>query len=111
MKRTSHLNFDIPSALSNDDYKNLTGLTREQFSELTAFLPSLKNTLTRSPRTCLAVFLTKLRTGLPNSILSSMFSLTISQIQRFVPTVCDSLIEHFVPHHLGFQHISHEDFC
>ncbi|KAJ8314676.1 hypothetical protein KUTeg_006826, partial [Tegillarca granosa] len=111
MRTTSNINFDIPSALSDEDYRNLTGISREQFSELTTFLPSVRNTLTRSIRTCLAVFLTKLRTGLTNSILSSLFSLSISQVQRIISSVCDSLMENFVPLHLGFQHISHDEFC
>ena len=99
------------SALRDEDYYNMTGLSHDQFSELSTYITTMRNTSSRSTRTCLAVFLSKLRTGLPNSILSSIFSLTTSQIQRIIPAVRTALMESFVPRHLGFQHISHQEFC
>lgn len=33
IKSSTYLNFDVPSLLSEEDYSNLTGLKKEQFSE------------------------------------------------------------------------------
>lgn len=111
MKTMSHLNFDVPTALQDSDYQNLTGLSRDQFHELTSYIHSLRNNNNRSIKTCVAVFLTKLRTGLPNSLLSSIFGLSETQVQRIIPSVKEELMDTFVPKHLGFQHISHQEFC
>lgn len=111
IKSSTYLNFDVPSLLSEEDYSNLTGLKKEQFSELVNELKNLNNNFSRSKRTCLAVFLTKLRTGLPNTILSSIFNLSLNQIQRITPSVREALMKNFVPRHLGFQHISHQELC
>ncbi|XP_033752795.1 uncharacterized protein LOC117336398 [Pecten maximus] len=82
----------------------------EQFDDFTTFAKSLKNTATRSIRTCLAVFLAKMKTGLPNSILATIFNLNISQIQRIIPSVRTCLMTSLVPQHLGFGHIEHDAF-
>ncbi|XP_076081629.1 uncharacterized protein LOC143052466 [Mytilus galloprovincialis] len=108
---TSHiLNFDNPLSLSDGDYYNLTGLSKQQFNELSSYIVSARQTNVRSVRTCIAVLLTKLRTGLPNHILGTIFSLTKSQVQRCIHSARVSLMQDFVPHFIGFQHISHEDF-
>ncbi|CAG2184344.1 IQSEC [Mytilus edulis] len=108
---TSHiLNFDNPLSLSDGDYYNLTGLSKQQFNELSSYIVSARQTNVRSVRTCIAVLLTKLRTGLPNHILGTIFSLAKSQVQRCIHSARVSLMQDFVPHFIGFQHISHEDF-
>lgn len=71
----------------------------------------MKNNFSRSKRTSLAVFLTKLRTGLPITILSTIFNLSLYQIQRIIPSVREALMKNFVPRHLGLQHISHQELC
>lgn len=94
---STYLNFDVPSLLSEEDYSNLTGIKKEQFSELVNELKNLNNNFSRSKRTCLAVFLTKLRTGLPNTILSSIFNLSLNQIQRITQTVREALMKNLSP--------------
>ena len=64
----------------------------------------------RSIESCLGILLVKLRTGLPNSILSTLFSLTKSQIQRSIHSAKNAMMSDYVPHHLGFSHIDHETF-
>ncbi|XP_062607931.1 uncharacterized protein LOC134269743 [Saccostrea cucullata] len=110
IKSATYLNFDVPSLLSEEDYLCLTGLRKEQFAELVHELKNIRNNSSRTKRTCLAVFLTKLRTGLPNTILSTIFKLSVYQIQRIIPSVREALMQNFVPKHLGFQHISHQEF-
>ncbi|XP_060073207.1 uncharacterized protein LOC132553020 [Ylistrum balloti] len=107
---SGHLNFDVPSFLTNEDYVTLTGFTKQQFDEIVTHLTSLNNSAVRSIRTCLAVFLFKLRSGLSNKLIGVLFHLTYSQIQRIVNSTRNALVEDFVPDNLGFQHISHGDF-
>ena len=75
MKNANKLNFDVPSLLSDEKYFDLTGLTKAQFSELCQNVPNLKKSNVRSVRTTAAIFLTKMRTGLSNKLLSVVFGL------------------------------------
>ena len=104
------LNFDDPSAYTDDDYHNLTGLTKQQFNQLCSFIKTARSSNVRSIRTCTAILLTKLRTGLPNHILGTLFSLTKNQIQRCIHSARAALMQDFVPNVLGFGHITHEEF-
>jgi len=61
--------------------------------------------------TCLAVFLMKLKTGLPNKVLSILLRLKRHHAQRIIHSDRNTLVTEFVPKHLGFEHISHEEFC
>jgi hypothetical protein len=73
-------------------------------------LSSLRNSSVRSVESCLGILLVKLRTELPNSILSTLFSLTKSQIQRSIHSAKNTMMSDYVPHHLGFSHIDHKTF-
>ncbi|CAG2227925.1 unnamed protein product [Mytilus edulis] len=111
MKMTSsRLNFDIPALMTEENYNDLTGLSKEQFCDLLGYMSTVRSSGVRSVRTCLGVFLTKLRVGLSNKILGTVFGLKTSQVQRIIHAARRTLMETFVPHTLGFQHISHEDF-
>lgn len=109
-KKSSRLSFDHPNCLSDEDYYSLTGVTKHQFSQISSRLSSLRNSSVRSVESCLGILLVKLRTGLPNSILSTLFSLTKSQIQRSIHSAKNAMMSDYVPHHLGFSHIDHETF-
>lgn len=111
MKTTNKLNFDIPSLISDKGYLDLTGLRKSQFAELCCEVPNLKNSNIRSTRTTVAIFLTKMRTGLSNKLLSVMFNLKKSQVQRSINSCRVSLMKNFVPKHLGLDHITHDQFC
>ena len=54
--------------------------------------------------TCLAVFLMKLKTGLPNKVLSILFRLKRHHAQRIIHSTRNSFVTEFVPKHLGFEH-------
>ena len=111
IKSTGKLNFESPMSMSEDDYVNLTGLTREQFSAVCSVVASkIRSSDIRSPQTCLAVLLVKLRTGLSNSLLGTLFAMTKHQVQRCVHTARSAMMKHFVPLYLGFDHISHREF-
>lgn len=70
-----HHNFDYPSALSDGDNYNLTGVTKGQFDALVSYLKLLRDSNNRSTRTYLALLLTKLKTGNFLSIWGSMFEI------------------------------------
>ncbi|XP_033763920.1 uncharacterized protein LOC117345083 [Pecten maximus] len=111
MKTSFHLNFDIPSVLSDANYSELTGLNKDQFADLASYLVSVRNTTVRSTRTCLGVLLVKLKTGLSNELISVLFGLKKSQVQRSVHSARSALIDNFVNKNLGFNHITHDNFC
>jgi len=70
------LDFENPGALSDIDYHRLTGISGANFDNLFSYVKSkIRSTLARSARTCIAILLMKLRTGLSHSILSTLFGL------------------------------------
>lgn len=50
-----------------------------------------------------------MKSGLCNSILSTLFNISKASIRRAIQTVRRALMENFVPQNLGFQHISREN--
>ena len=68
------MNFNDPSALDNKDYYGFTGLTKDQLNYVAEYLSAeVLPTKGCSVRECLALSLIKLRTGLSNTILSTLF--------------------------------------
>ncbi|CAC5410204.1 unnamed protein product [Mytilus coruscus] len=98
------LNFDKDSSLSDAEYIRLIG----SFNDLATHLVSIRDTKVRSSRTCLGIFLTKMRSGMSNKLLATIFNVAKDSIRRAVATVRKNLMQTFVPKHLGFNHISRE---
>ena len=107
---SSSVNFENLQLLFDSVCYNLTGLSKEHFEDVVSHLSSLRNSSVRTIRTCVAILLTKLGTGLPNHLLGVIFSLTKDQIQRCFHSGRTCLMQDFVPVHVGFHHISHADF-
>jgi hypothetical protein len=64
----------------------------------------------RSIRVALAVFLAKMRLGLSNRVLASMFHMKSKRkVSHIFHQVRQALIKHFVPLNIGFHHISRDD--
>ncbi|XP_062596793.1 uncharacterized protein LOC134258281 [Saccostrea cucullata] len=64
------IDFDNVKSLSDSDVLTLTGITKKNFDELCSEVGgSLRDSSTRSVRTCIGIFLTKLKTGMPNKII------------------------------------------
>jgi hypothetical protein len=81
----------------------------DQFDNLLGNLTSMRNSYFRSVRVALALFLVKMRLGMSNRVLSSLFRLKSKRIvSRIVHQVAEALLKDFVPCHLGFQHIDRE---
>lgn len=80
--QNKRLNFDDPHGMQNEDYYNLTGVTKDQFDELMTYLveTNLRSSKKRSTRTCVALLLTKLRCGLSNQLLGTLFGMKKWQV-------------------------------
>ncbi|CAC5390382.1 unnamed protein product [Mytilus coruscus] len=68
------LNFDNDSLLSDAEYISLTDIDIASFNDLATHLVSIRDTKVRSSRTCFGIFLTKMRSGMSNKILATIFN-------------------------------------
>ena len=108
-QNNSRLNFDNVNALSDNDYIQLTGLSKASFSDVFECIQQcIKSTPTRSWRTTVALFLCKMKNGMSNKLLATLFNISKSSVRRAIHTVRAALIEYFVPNNLGFHHISRQ---
>ena len=109
------IDFDCSNSLDDEEYYNLTGISKIQFQTLCSSITSLRKNAPRySLRTKLGLFLTKLRTGLSSNILKTLFGINRrSSISKIVKTVREALLKDFVPHYMGFDHITqtHHYIC
>ncbi|XP_061190072.1 uncharacterized protein LOC133197912 [Saccostrea echinata] len=107
---SKRLDFDDPSSLSEREYFTLTGLKKSEFDDLLAYVEAgdIRPSKSRSVRTCLAIFLTKMRTAVDNNMLGVLFNMTKPQIRRAVSTMRQAISINFVPNHLGFNHINRD---
>ena len=95
---TVGLDFENPQSLSDETFYNFTGITKSQFDELSKYMARLRNSSSRSQRTCVALLLRKLKTVNSLSILSAMFQISIkSKISKAIAGARIALMEHFVP--------------
>ncbi|VDI01203.1 Hypothetical predicted protein [Mytilus galloprovincialis] len=60
-------------------------------------------------RETICIFLTKMRSGMSNKLMATIFNVGKDSIRRAVTTVRKNLMQTFVPKHLGFNHISREN--
>jgi len=105
------LDFENRGALDDLDYYRLTGISSANFDKLFSCISSeIRNTSARSARTCLAILLVKLRTGLSHSILSTLFIMSRRAIGKAIHSARIALMKCFVPMHLGLDHITRKDF-
>ncbi|CAF1543483.1 unnamed protein product [Adineta ricciae] len=101
--------FDDMSSLNDQDYYNITGLRKDQFDNIVATLKSLRQSENRSVRVAIAIFCAKMRLGLANSVLATLFRMQDKRvITRIIHQVTRAFLSDFVPNHLGFGHISRQ---
>ncbi|CAG2245126.1 unnamed protein product [Mytilus edulis] len=106
----SRIDFDTDKVLSDSDFINLTGINKDNFNDLHSYIKTLvRNTPTRSTRTSLGIFLFKLKSGISNKVLSTIFNISRSSLREAISCVRQALVQNFVPQNLGFKHISHDD--
>ncbi|CAK1598067.1 unnamed protein product [Parnassius mnemosyne] len=77
------------------------GHTKEQFRELEATLPDFQNRAT-----ALGAYLMKLRTGDSDDKISTLLNMSRTKLSKLLNKGRDVMTEHFVPQHLGLEHIS-----
>ena len=58
-KTHTRFDFDDPHGLSDEDYYNLTGLTKTQFDDLMGYVNDVRSLKSRSVRTCVVTFVTR----------------------------------------------------
>lgn len=111
LAKKKSLDFYTPGAFNDLDYRRLIGISEADFSNLFEYIKSkIRNTSARSAKTCLAILLMKLRTGMSKSILSTLFGLSRRAVGKAIHSARQALMEDFVPHHLGMAHITRDDF-
>jgi len=107
-----YFNFDRPFAMSDDDCYNLTGVTKSNFDHLMTVLAnsSIRNSCNRSIRNAVGLFLTKLRLGVSNKVLTTIFQFSNFQaVSRTLSAVREAMVSKFVPRYVGFNNISRQD--
>ena len=105
------IDFD-DTLMASDQYFTLTGISKENFDDLCSRIPaaSLKQSDLRSARQSIGCLLVKLRLGLSNQTLGTLFCLPNKRaVSRIVDSTRTALMEHFVPNYLGFGHLSRRD--
>ncbi|XP_071172158.1 uncharacterized protein [Mytilus edulis] len=105
------IDFDTENALTSSDILNLTGFSKENFNDLCSIVQkgNLRDSRIRSVRTCIGIFLTKLKSALSNKLLSTLFNLGKDSVKRAIVSARKYLSEHFVSSNLGFNHIRREE--
>ncbi|CAC5364418.1 unnamed protein product [Mytilus coruscus] len=102
------IDFDSPNSLSESDIYNLTGLTKANFDDVCSKIQDspMRDSHCRTIRQCIGIFLTKLKCGMSNRLLSTLFNLGRDATRRAISSARKYLVETFVPENLGFEHIS-----
>ena len=67
----------------------------------------MRNSNNRSVRVAVAIFCAKMRLGVSNDVLATMFHIYDKRaVSRIIHQVTNALINDFAPAHIGFGHIS-----
>ena len=83
--------------LTDADFFTLTGIAKTNFDDLCSHIPSaaIRDTHIRSMRTCIGIFLTKLRSGMSNKFLATMFNISKDSIKRAISSARDTVKQNF----------------
>ncbi|CAF4079895.1 unnamed protein product [Rotaria sp. Silwood2] len=82
-------------------------LIADEFDIVVDNVVSMRESCIRSKRAATALFCAKMRLGLSNSVLSTMFHIKDDKVvSRIIHQVTEALMKNFVPKHTGFRHIS-----
>ena len=88
----SHLDFDDSPFLTDTDYKYLLGSSKDDLNTVCDSVKDhVKETPSRSLQKSVSIFLCKLKTGLSNQILSTIFYTSKSSIRRVTAAVRKAL--------------------
>lgn len=105
-------NFDDDRSLSENEYRRLTSLSKDQFDDLIRQTSSfdIRNSTCRSIRTAVAILLCKLRLGLSNELLAIIFQLPNRRaVARSIESARRALMNTFVWKNVGFNHVGRDE--
>ena len=106
----SHLDFDDSHSLTDTDYKSLLRLSKDNFQTVfDSVKDHVKETPSKSLQKSVAIFLCKLKAGLSNQILSTIFHTSKSSIRRATAAVRKAMFVEFVPQNLGCEHVTRQE--
>ena len=98
--------------MSDEDCYNLTGISKSNFDHLVDMLANcnINNSSNRSIRNAIGLFLAKLRLGVSNKVLTTMFQYSNRKaVSRTLATVRQAMVSAFVPLYVGFNNITRYD--
>lgn len=98
--------------MSDEDCYNLTGISKSNFDHLVDMLANcnINNSSNRSIRNAIGLFLAKLRLGVRNKVLTTMFQYSNRKaVSRTLATVRQTMVSAFVPLYVGFNNITRHD--
>lgn len=107
--KEKRVDFDTPDSMTDTDYINIIGLNKADLEDICSHIKDLRNTKVRSMRTCIALLLSKLKSGMSNQLLSTVYNIPKKSIRRAIASARKALAKDFTPRYIGFQHISRED--
>jgi hypothetical protein len=105
------LDFSINTNLSDSESVQFTGYAKKEITYIANRYirkGAIRASEARSIETALAVYLTKLRSGMTNQQLSAIFHLSQNIIKNCISKVRKELDENLVPMRLGLKNISRE---
>ena len=111
-QQQKRFDFDDDRSMADDEYKCLTSLSKEQFSDLIDHVSSsdMRHSSNRSVRTAVAILLCKLRLGLSNRLLGILFQIPNKRtVARSIESARKVLMDRFVPYNVGFNHVSRNE--
>ena len=90
------------NSLIEKDHLSLMGITESYFVSIVSLCENASiNERQRSMKIPIALLLTKLRTGMSDTVLSALYKLDKSTISKVIHRACSALKKHFVPLHFG----------
>ena len=106
------VDFDNLILFPFDNYSVLTDLKLHDFNNFCFKIPPtpLRNSQNRLARSVIACLLMKLRLDVGHQEPATLFPFPAKRyVSRVIHSTRKALIDHFVPHRLGFNHISRQD--
>lgn len=111
-QKQRRFDFDNDRSLTENEYKTVTSLSKEQFDDLINQISNsdIRHSSNRSIRTAVAILLCKLRLGLSNGVLAILFQLPNRRtIARSIESARRALMNCFVSNNVGFDHVNREE--
>lgn len=105
---TYNLSFD--KLIKDEDYNSLLGISKLNFDDLVLHVTSMRNTQNRTVRNAVGILLFKLKSGLSNGLLATLCGFRCRrQVAEIVESARKAIMKDFVPHNLGFDHITRQN--